>query len=239
MKVSVIVAAAGRGTRFGGKRNKIFERLGSQPVFIRSLELFVNRDDVCQTILVINPDDREIIKERYAANIGFMGVKLVDGGADPAGDACATPWPRWTSRPSWWPSTTPSGRASRPVDRRGFRRGRQGRGGHPGLPHPRHDEEGVGGHGRRRDRPRAGLWQAQTPQVFQRTIIQAAYAKAPADAEAVTDDAQLRRGYRPSGQRGDGRSAERQDHHPRRPGAGGGGHRLAAQAQTQTHPRTV
>jgi 2-C-methyl-D-erythritol 4-phosphate cytidylyltransferase len=38
--------------------------------------------------------------------------------------------------------------------------------------------------------PRSGLYEAQTPQVFKRDIIQKAYAKAGADA-APTDDAQL------------------------------------------------
>ncbi len=85
MKVSVIIPAAGRGSRFGGKRNKIFERLGRGPVFLRTLESFVNRDDVCQTILVVSDEDRAIIKDRFAANLGFMAVKLVTGGSDRTG----------------------------------------------------------------------------------------------------------------------------------------------------------
>ena len=35
-----------------------------------------------QLILVISPDDRELVQHRYAANLMFLGVSLVDGGAE-------------------------------------------------------------------------------------------------------------------------------------------------------------
>ena len=82
MNVSVIVAAAGKGSRFGGRQNKVFERLGSQPVFLRTLELFAGRDDVVQVLLVINADDQDMVREKYGGNLGFMGVKLVVGGPE-------------------------------------------------------------------------------------------------------------------------------------------------------------
>ncbi len=81
-KCSAIVVAAGRGDRFGGKENKIFAMLDGQPIFIRALQLFVNREDVCQTILVVAPEDMEQMKTRFGPNIGFMGVKLVEGGLE-------------------------------------------------------------------------------------------------------------------------------------------------------------
>lgn len=81
-KMSVIVVAAGSGQRFGGDENKIFAKLGDQLVFLMALQLFVNREDVCQTILVVSPSDIEQMKSKYGANIGFMGVKLVEGGAE-------------------------------------------------------------------------------------------------------------------------------------------------------------
>lgn len=79
-KVSVILPAAGSGTRFGGKQNKIFERINGQPVFLRTLEAFGNRDDVCQIILLVSQADLETMKERFGGNLGFMGVTLVQGG---------------------------------------------------------------------------------------------------------------------------------------------------------------
>lgn len=81
-KFSVIVVAAGKGERFGDRDNKIFAVLDGQPLFIRALQLFVNREDVCQTILVIAPEDVETMKTKYGPNLGFMGVKLVEGGRE-------------------------------------------------------------------------------------------------------------------------------------------------------------
>jgi 2-C-methyl-D-erythritol 4-phosphate cytidylyltransferase len=81
-KVSVIVVAAGDSKRFGDKENKIFAKLDGQPLFLRALQLFVNREDVCQTLLAVAPADMEQMKSKFGANLGFMGVKLVQGGAE-------------------------------------------------------------------------------------------------------------------------------------------------------------
>ena len=80
-KFSVIIAAAGKAERYGGAEKKTFAKLGGRPVFIRSLEHFITRDDVCQTILAVAPEDLDKVKSSYGANLGFMGVKLVGGGA--------------------------------------------------------------------------------------------------------------------------------------------------------------
>lgn len=188
MKVSVIVPAAGQGKRFGGRQNKIFERMGNQPVFIRSLEMFVNRDDVVQTLLVINAEDREIIKERYAANVGFMGVQLVQGGAervDSVRNALAAVSPE--------ADYVAVHDAVRPcisalwIDAVFAEAGKTGA---AILAYPVHGtlkkvseamviDETVS---------RSGLWQAQTPQVFRKDILVKAYAQQLA---GITDDAQM------------------------------------------------
>lgn len=79
-KVAVIIAAAGASSRFGGPVKKVFAKIGERAVIIRTLELFVNRDDVCQVLLAVSEDDYEMVKTRFGANLGFMGVKLVKGG---------------------------------------------------------------------------------------------------------------------------------------------------------------
>lgn len=81
-KIAVIIPAAGAGKRFGGDVKKPFAQIDNRPIFIRSIELFLNRDDVCQTILAVGADDYDVVKEKYAANIMFMGIKLVRGGAE-------------------------------------------------------------------------------------------------------------------------------------------------------------
>ncbi|MEK6643192.1 MAG: 2-C-methyl-D-erythritol 4-phosphate cytidylyltransferase [Planctomycetota bacterium] len=81
-KMAVIIVAAGSGKRFGGNESKIFAKLDNQPLFLRAVQLFVNRDDVSQTILVVAPSELEQMKSKFGANLGFMGVKLVGGGAE-------------------------------------------------------------------------------------------------------------------------------------------------------------
>jgi 2-C-methyl-D-erythritol 4-phosphate cytidylyltransferase len=81
-KIAVIVVAAGKSERFEGKTKKPFANLDGRPIFIRSLEKFINRDDVCQTILVVSPDDAEMVKQKYASNLAFMGVTLAEGGTE-------------------------------------------------------------------------------------------------------------------------------------------------------------
>jgi len=77
---AVIIAAAGRSERFGKAEKKVFAKLDGRPLFIRAIECFVNRDDVGQVILAVSPDDLEVVKEKYSANLGFMGVEVVVGG---------------------------------------------------------------------------------------------------------------------------------------------------------------
>lgn len=79
-KFAVIIAAAGKSERFSGAEKKTFAKLDGRAVFLRSVELFVNREDVCQTLLAVAPEDMEEMKSRFGANLGFMGVKLVQGG---------------------------------------------------------------------------------------------------------------------------------------------------------------
>lgn len=81
-KFSVIVVAAGRGERFGGKEGKVFAKIGEQPLFLRAVQLFANREDVCQTILVVSGPDVERVKSLYGPNLGFMGIRLVEGGRE-------------------------------------------------------------------------------------------------------------------------------------------------------------
>src|SRR3972149_5887448 len=80
-KIAVIIVAAGKGERFDKKENKALAKLDGRPMFLRSVELFANHDDVCQTILVISKEDEEHVKEKYGANLGFLGIQRATGGA--------------------------------------------------------------------------------------------------------------------------------------------------------------
>ena len=82
---AVILPAAGQSTRFRGfQRKKPFVELKGRPVWVRTAEHFLNRPDVCQTILVIAPEDLEWFRETFKANLAFMDITVVTGGASRA-----------------------------------------------------------------------------------------------------------------------------------------------------------
>src|SRR3954466_6242208 len=81
-RIAVILPAAGRSSRFSGREKKPFTNLDGRAVWLRTAELFVTRDDVAQTVLVVDPEDQEMVRRRYAANMAFMNVRIADGGRE-------------------------------------------------------------------------------------------------------------------------------------------------------------
>lgn len=81
-KIAAIICAAGPGSRFGGKRKKQFTDVAGRPVFLRSIELFSNRDEVQQILLGIAPEDQETLKVNWGAKLSFFHVKTFLGGKE-------------------------------------------------------------------------------------------------------------------------------------------------------------
>src|SRR5437588_6978593 len=81
-RFAVILPAAGRSSRFRDKEKKPFVNLDGRAVWLRTTELFITRDEVCQCILVVAPADQELFRRRYTANMAFMNVQIADGGAE-------------------------------------------------------------------------------------------------------------------------------------------------------------
>ncbi len=80
-KFSVIIAAAGKSTRFKDEHfKKPFVRLDQKAVWLYSVERFLNRDDVCQVILVVAAEDREEFLSRFGPNVAILGIDVVEGG---------------------------------------------------------------------------------------------------------------------------------------------------------------
>jgi len=188
-KFSVIIAAAGKGERFGGSEKKTFAKLDGRPVFIRSLERFINRKDVCQTILAVAPEDMGTIKSSYAANLGFMNVQLVEGGDQRSQTVAAAldalsedaeyvavhdavrPCVTEKMIDDVFAEATKTGAAilAAPVVGTVKR-----------VSDANVIEETVS---------RSGLFEAQTPQVFRKEVLIDAYAKLKEKGEEVTDEA--------------------------------------------------
>src|SRR5437867_8420786 len=79
---AVILPAAGQSSRFRDKEKKPFANLDGRAVWLRSAELFVNRADVCQCIIVVAAADEELFKRRYGANMAFMNIQVAPGGTE-------------------------------------------------------------------------------------------------------------------------------------------------------------
>ena len=81
-RFAVILPAAGRSSRFKDKEKKPYVNLDGRAVWLRTAELFITRDDVALTLLVIDKDDEEMVRRRYTPNMAFMNIKLVHGGKE-------------------------------------------------------------------------------------------------------------------------------------------------------------
>lgn len=189
-KFAVIIPAAGAGKRFGGDVKKPFAQLDGRPVFLRCVELFLNREDITQIILTVNPDDYDVVREKYAANLMLLNIKLVRGGAErfesvAAALAVAPPEAEFICvhdavRPcvmeSWIDAVfSEAGKCGAAI---------------LAAPLTGTIKRVSGARVIDATVPRDGLYEAQTPQVFQGELLRKAYAARPADFHP-TDDAQL------------------------------------------------
>jgi 2-C-methyl-D-erythritol 4-phosphate cytidylyltransferase len=190
-RFAVILPAAGRSSRFGSKEKKPFASLDGRAVWLRTVELFVTRDDICQCLLVIAPEDRELFRTRYAPNIAFMDVQVVDGGAERfesvanaltklkdeveyvAVHDAVRPCVESSLIDAVFKKATETGAAILGVQVVDTIKRVDGQ---------KQIEETLS---------RQGLWLAQTPQVFRRDWMIEAYAQRAKLGKQITDDAQL------------------------------------------------
>ena len=189
-KFAVILPAAGNSSRFKDRNNKKkpFVDLKGRAVWLRAAEVFQNRDDVVQILVVISPDDMEMFKDRFRPNLAFMAVEVVEGGQSRAEsvlnalkqvrDDAQYVAIHDAARPllvgKWvddvFAAATQSGAAI------------------PGVRVASTLKKSVNGV-IEKTVPRENLWQAQTPQVFEKQLLLDAYQHP--DAAAATDEASL------------------------------------------------
>ena len=190
--VAVIIPAAGKSTRFGGREKKPYVSLDGRPVWLRATELFWSRDDVTKVYLVIAPEDREDFRTRFGHLIAFANAEVISGGSERF-DSVANALARI-------PDSVPFVAVHDAV--------------RPLTPHALIDSvfsvaaklgaamlavpvadtlkqvesatSRITG-----TLSREGLWQAQTPQVFRRDWLAESYARRTEITTPITDDAQL------------------------------------------------
>lgn len=188
-KFAVILPAAGQSSRFGdSRRKKPFIELKGRPVWVRAVEVFANRDDVDQLLVVVSPDDMEFFKEKFQANLAFMSVEIVAGGkqrADSVKNALARVRAdidyvavHDAARPlivKQWIDTV-------------FAAAEESGAAIPAIPISSTIKRVENGR-IAETVSRKNLWAAQTPQVFRRQLLLDAYAKW--DGSEATDEANL------------------------------------------------
>jgi 2-C-methyl-D-erythritol 4-phosphate cytidylyltransferase len=189
---AVIFPAAGQSSRFHGKEKKPFANLDGRAVWLRSVELFINRADVAQCIIVVSPDDQEMFRRRFGANLAFMNVQIADGGAErfeSVANALALVKPE-VDFVAVHDAVRPCLTESLVNDL--FARAEKTGAALLAVPIADTIKE-VDPHKKevKGTRPRQGLWLAQTPQVFRRDWLQEVYENRARLGANFTDDAQL------------------------------------------------
>src|SRR5437588_3170846 len=190
-KFAVILPAAGRSSRFRDKEKKPFAQLDGRAVWLRCAELFITREDVCQCLIVVAKTDQETFRRRYAPNLAFMNVQIVDGGSE-----------RFESVANALAAVKPEADfvaihdAVRPCLTEEMINAVFAKAEKTGaalLAMPVSDTiKRVDGQQKVQETvSRQGLWLAQTPQVFRRDWLTEAYANRGKLGQEITDDAQL------------------------------------------------
>jgi len=186
----VILVAAGKSSRFrDANYKKPFAPLAGRPVWLHSAEKFTDRDDVKQVVVVVAPEDREAFLEKFGANLAFMGITLAEGGSERAdsvrngleklGPEIDTVAIHDAARPCL---------ASEWIDRV-FAAGVKTGAAILATPVVSTLKRVGPDQVITETIDRAGLWEAQTPQVFSRTILEQAFASA--GGKPFTDEASL------------------------------------------------
>jgi 2-C-methyl-D-erythritol 4-phosphate cytidylyltransferase len=188
---AVIVPAAGKSSRFRDKEKKPFTNLDGRAVWLRSVELFIARPDVTQCIIVVAPDDQELFRRRYQANLVFMNVEIAAGGAErfeSVANALALVKPEVdfiAIHDAVRPCVTEAQVGAV------FAKGQQTGAALLAVPVADTLKQADDKRKVQQTVSRKGLWLAQTPQVFRRDWLVEAYAQRAKLGKDITDDAQL------------------------------------------------
>ncbi len=191
-KFAVILPAAGRSTRFGDpKQKKIYAELDGRAVWLRAVEPFVNRDDVAQIIMAIAGEDRELFERRYRPSVAFMNITIVEGGDERCDtvaralelvhETCGYVAVHDAARPCLSAALIEAVFAAAKAHGAALL----------AIPVSETIKRAAEGEFTGETVPRAGLFLAQTPQVFKRSLLCEAYARRSQIEGPLTDDCQL------------------------------------------------
>ena len=192
-KVSVIIVAAGMSQRLGGRKKKQFIEVAGRPLALWAARRFaVLGKALAETVLVVPPEDLTMVTEDYGPTLKWAGVKqVVAGGARRTESVAAglqalkkpsdlvaihdgaRPLVRGENILAAVEAAKRSGAAILAVRVKDTLK-------------RANDDDIVTA-----TVDRTGLWLTLTPQVFERELLERAFAKADLEDRSITDDAQL------------------------------------------------
>lgn len=190
-RFAVILPAAGQSSRFRDREKKPYVNLDGRAVWLRSAELFVTRSDVIQCLIVVAPEDQEMFRRRYTANLAFLNIQIVSGGKERF-DSIANALAQLSNEAEYVAIHD----VVRPCLTTGlidavFARAAQTGAALLGVPVTDTLKRATADGQVAETVSREGYWLAQTPQVFRRDWLLAAYAQRDKVKGPITDDAQL------------------------------------------------
>ncbi len=222
LRVAVVLPAAGQSRRFvheGKGASKLETEIDGRAVLLRSVELFTRRSAVEQIVVAADPDRVEEFQRRWGDRLGLLGVRIVPGGRrgrwetvhEALGavddgtthvavhDAARPITPpdvldRVFSAAEQHPAVVPATRVASTVKRLEEEPLEAETPGDPLDAVLGPDKGTVAARRVLETVPRGNLWLTETPQVFERRLLDRAYQQIPdgtVDAEQITDDAGL------------------------------------------------
>ena len=80
MAVFSVLVTTASPPGLSGEVGGAYVKIDGREALLRSVELFLNRENVKQIQLAVLPDMMEEAKRKFGAHLGFSGVKLISGG---------------------------------------------------------------------------------------------------------------------------------------------------------------
>jgi 2-C-methyl-D-erythritol 4-phosphate cytidylyltransferase len=192
---ALILVAAGKSSRFSHfgasdpSVKKTFIHLDGKPIWLRSLEKFISREDITQVIIVVAPEDIDWFRQYYITEINRLLLRVVAGGENRvdsvrSGLVAVSPKVDYVAiHDAARPCVTEQEIAAV------FKEAKKNGAALLAAPIVGTVKKVIDGQQVETTVPREDIWEAQTPQVFRRELLIEAYQQKTKDIP--TDDAQL------------------------------------------------
>ena len=198
MKISALVLAAGAGRRFrrtaktGFPLNKVFYPLGSRPMFTYSLGTLSQSKEVCEIILAVPSDLAGTLRKKYVRKGFGRKISSVVAGGKERSDSCLKAFQR-TRRDATHILIHDAARPllSAEALKKLIQVARRSDGAILGKPLAPTIKQANQNNHIEATIPREKMWEAETPQIFKRSILDKAFRFYKTNPAPVSDDAGL------------------------------------------------